>query len=161
MNDAISTDTPEPYVQLPLVQLAKIALIGVLVGLIVWGLTQLLDTYVLQALMCRSDAVSGCNETMRYAEMMASGIGAAFGLFALVRLQVFRPLLVVLATVISFWGMAEMLQSLPLYVAAACSILLHVFAYVCFTWIARVRAFIVVVMSLLLTVIAIRLILSS
>ena len=91
---------------------------------------------------------------------MAAIIGAIVGLFFLVKLQVFRPLLVVLAAVVSLWGVVGLAGLLPWYGVGLSTIALYALAYSLFTWVARIRAFWLVVLLLIVLVVAVRVMLS-
>lgn len=137
-------------------QLVAAGAIGVMIGLIVWGLGYVVDAYILKVLFC-GDQAGVCNETVPYALGLASLVGAGLGLFGLIKLRILRPLLVVLAATAALWGLPNLVATLPwLGVAVACA-LLYSGVYALFAWIARVRSLWVVVVIFTGIVIAIRL----
>ena len=96
-------DTQSPFIAMSRQQFTQIFATGIVVGLVVWGLSLLLDNYVYQLLLCRGEG-GRCESSLQYAQITAIVLGALVGLFALVRLQVFRPLLVVIAATLALWG---------------------------------------------------------
>ena len=141
-------------------KIVAVVLLGAVIGLLVWGLTLVIDRYVLTAILCGGNRDLECANAAIYAESVATIIGAIVGLFFLVRLQVFRPLLVVLAAVISLWGIIGLAGLLPWYGVGLSAVGLYAFSYGLFTWIARIRAFWVVVVLLVVLVVAVRMTLS-
>jgi hypothetical protein len=160
MNDTYQQDKPAPYMPMNGGQFVQVALLGAVVGLLVWGISFLLDTYVLKAVFCEGSQIGNCGVSGGYSEAMASIIAAGVGLFVLVRLQVFRPLLVTLATVISLWGIVSIVSAQPWYMVALSCVLLYALAYMLFTWINRLRLFWVVIVLLVVVVVGVRLILT-
>lgn len=131
--------------------------LGAGVGLVIWGLSMLLDTYVLKAVLCQGSQSTKCvTGSLRYAEAAAAIIGAGTGLYFLVRFDVFRPLLVALAAIISLWGIVETTSPLPWFETGLATILLYAFAYALFAWIARIRLFSTTILIFIVLVVAIR-----
>ena len=161
MNEHSIEDKPAAYVPMAGKQLVRVALVGAIAGLVTWGMAYLLDMHVLKMIACQGTQVISCSASAQYAEIIASVLAASLGLFALIKLQVFRPLLVILGTVISMWGLVGVVSDMPLYASALSCVLLYMFAYTVFTWIARLRLFWLVVVLLLVIIISIRLILTS
>lgn len=160
MNETSQQDKPAPYMQMSGKQLLQVALLGAVVGLLVWALSLLLAAYVLPATFCSDSQAGQCTTSAGYGEAIATIIAAGFGLFVLVKLHVFRPLLVVVATVISMWGIVAMISPLPRYGAIISCVFLYAFAYMLFTWITRLRLFWIVTLLLLVVIVGIRLILN-
>lgn len=161
MSETNQNGTQTLYIPMGTKQLVKVALFGILAGLFVWGLTFVFEAYILKAVFCPGSLELTCAPSAQYGEAIGTIIGAAVSLFVLVKLQVFRPLLVVIATVISLWGLIGIIDGLPLYLIALSVGGLYMFTYLVFTWITRLRLFIVVVILLLALIVAIRLILTA
>lgn len=135
--------------------LAMVILLGAVVGLITWGLSWLLGTYVFNAVLCGGDAAR-CASAPMYGEITASVVVAIGALVGLVRLRVFRPMLVVIAATISLWGLIGMLSSLAWYWVMLASVVLYAFAYGLFVWTVRIRLFWAALVVCLLLIIAVR-----
>jgi len=141
MSETYQNETPAAYTPMSAQQLIQVAVFGLVTGLVVWGLTYIFSTYMLEPLLCQNDMAGGCTAASLYGEGIATVIGAAVGLFILVKLQVFRPLLVVLAAVVSLWGIIGIVSTLPWYIVGFCCAVLYMMVYLLFTWITRIRLF--------------------
>jgi hypothetical protein len=134
---------------------------GIIVGLAIWGLAVFLEKYVFDALLCQGgDQAMRCDSAVRYAEIAATLLGAGAGLFFLIKLQVFRPLLVVLAAMAALWGILSVVQPFPPYGIALAVGGLYGAAYILFAWVSRLRLFWLVVIVLVACVAAARSILA-
>lgn len=160
MSDVYEEDKRLLFTPIDANKTIAIIVLGAVIGLLVWGLTLVLDRYVLSATLCQGGEVLKCANTAMYAEGAATVIGAIAGLFFLMKLQVFRPLLVVLAVAISLWGIVGFAQLLPWYGVGLSVILLYSVAYGLFSWLARIRLFGLVLVLVVVLVMAIRLTLS-
>ncbi len=139
-------------------QTVQVLLLGFIAGLVAAGATLLFSAFVFKTLPCVSEA---CGTGGQYAAVLASIISGATALFWLMRLQVFRPLLVVLAVTVGLWGISLYTLGMPWYAVLAISGGLHAVAYGLFTWISRLRQFWVVIFLTILIVVALRFILAS
>jgi hypothetical protein len=134
-------------------QYVRIGLLGALVGGVTWGLTALLDAYVLRLIVCQG----GCASSLSYASVIGNVIAAIIGLVGLTKLAVFRSLLVVLAASFSLWGLMTVMQTVPWQTALAASILLYAAAYGLMAWVSRIRMFALVIIVMLVIIVAARL----
>lgn len=142
-------------------KLIYVAIVGLVTGLLIWGLTLLLDTYIYKALLCANETAQQCVSSTRYATTTATILGAAAGLFGLVRLQVFRPLLVVAAGIISLWGLLALVLPLGWYIELPIVMGLYAVAFAVFAWIVRVRHFWIALVSVIVLIVIVRLVLNS
>lgn len=156
----VATESSSSLIAMSRQQYVQVMITGAIIGLVVWGVSILLENYVFQALFCRDGGDTMCGSATSYAQGTAMVLGAVAGLFALIRLQAFRPLLVVLAAVLALWGVTSLALALPWYGAALSLALLFALAYGLFSWIARLRSFIMVLVVVVVTVVISRLILS-
>jgi hypothetical protein len=78
-----------------------------------------------------------------------------------VRLHVFRPLLVIIASFISLWGVLTILQPAAWHVTLLVTAGLYGFAFGLFAWIARIRTFYIAALVVVVMVIVLRLVLNS
>ncbi|HEU4715827.1 MAG TPA: hypothetical protein VFS14_03280 [Candidatus Saccharimonadales bacterium] len=156
MSDVQEEDKQLLFTPMDASRLVGVLLLGAVIGLLVWGLSLTIDRYVLTPTLCQAGQIAQCGNTAVYAEDIAAVIGAAVGLFFLVRLQVYRPLLVVIAVVVSLWGILGQVALLPWYGIGLAAIALYAFAYGLFAWVARFRSFWMVVILYVVLVAAVR-----
>ncbi len=142
-------------------QIVQITGVGLLVGLVTWGVTWLLSNYVLRGLVCGNVTTMQCSSAVQYGEMTASILAAGLGLLLLIRMQVFRPLLVVLAATVSLWGIISMAPASPWYMVGIMCAVLYMLAYVLYAWVVRIRLFWPVVVIILVFVVIVRLMLNA
>lgn len=161
MADNQNDDVQTSLVLMSIKKLVFIIMTGMLAGLTIWGLAYLLDTYIYKAILCNSKDAAQCVSSTRYAVTTATIIGAAAGLFGLVRLHVFRPLLIVIAAVVSLWGLLSMVSSFAWYLQAIIVMVMFGLAFGLFGWFARVRQFYIALIAIVILVVVIRLILNS
>ncbi|NCU38731.1 hypothetical protein EOL96_06820 [Candidatus Saccharibacteria bacterium] len=135
---------------------ATILGVGAIVGLIVAAAYILLEKYVFSAVLCRAGADAACSDAPGYAMIVAMVIGAIIGLLALVQARVFRPLLVVLATAISLWGMTVLIDDFVWYWQLLLIVGFFAFTYLLYAWIARIRSFIVASIISIVLIVAMR-----
>jgi hypothetical protein len=160
MSEAYEEDKHHPFTPINASKAMAIISLGAVAGLIVWVLSVVIDTYILRVVLCHGSQALQCASTTHYAEAIAAVISASVGLFFLVRLQVFRPLLVVLAAVSSLWGIVGQASLLPWYGIGLSTVMLYAFAYILFAWIARIRSFWIVLFLMAVLIIAVRLMLN-
>lgn len=141
-------------------ELIKILLLGIAVGLATWGLTYILDTYVYHALLCKGNALS-CNSSSFYASLSATILIALGALLVLIRMHIYRPLLIVLAATISLWGVVTMIGGLQWYWVAIMMALLYALAYGLFAWISRIRYLWLMLLLTVILIVAVRLVLTA
>lgn len=137
--------------------MAKIALVGAVLGLLVWGLAFVLERYVLRAVLCSGEAASTCANIVAYSGNIAAVIVGIIAVVALVRIRVFRPLLIALGVTASLWGMAAWLTQVSLLEQILWSVVLSALLYSLYAWLARIRNAVVVLIVFLIVVAATRL----
>lgn len=160
MSETDEAVNQRPFTPIEAKKVIGIAALGAVMGLLVWELAMVLSRYVLSAWMCHGAVGSTCDGAPQYAEAIASIVGGAVGLFFLVKLQVFRPLLVVIGVVAATWGIVTKAAPLPWYGIGLTAIFMYALAYVAFAWIARIKAFWLVLALMVVLVIVTRLLLS-
>lgn len=147
-----------PLAPMTIRQVLSAGLIGLLIGLTVWGLGSVIDQYILKTFFCPEGS---CEGTTSWALAIASVIGAALGLFGLVKLRVLRPLLVVLAAMIALWNLPLLIVDAPLWGVVVASMLFYAGMYMLLAWLARLRSIYVVVILFAAVAFATRFILTS
>lgn len=149
-------DKPFAVVPATFGQLAGALAIGIGVGLAAWGLSFFFERYIFQALLCHGSQAIRCDMGAAYAEGVAHVLAAGVGLFFLVRLRVFRPLLVALAAMACLWGIVGLTVEMPTYAIGLSVAGLYGAAYLTFAWVARLRMFWLVVVLLVAMVVGVR-----
>ena len=133
-----------------------VGIAGAALGIVMMALSWLLGTYVIDPLLCRGDAIESCAQSGVIAGNVAAVIVAIVGAGVLIRLRVRRALIVVLATLISFWNLTTLLDGLGGFEVVAWMAGLHAFAYLVFASLLRIRSFFVALIFVILMVIALR-----
>ena len=157
-----TTDTAapvsEPTLTVPLARndLVLTILAGASVGIASLALTFLMNKFIFAAVLCRAQSPGGCEAAPTYAMIVAMVLGAIIGLVALVRLRIYRPLLVVLAASIALWGYVGYLLPLAWYISGPISAALFGLAYALFMWLACVRSFVFAIVLSVVAVVVIR-----
>ncbi len=139
-------------------QIGQVILSGLIAGIVAAGATLLFSAYVFKTLPCVAET---CGTGGQYAAVLAGIISGAVALFWLIRLQIFRPLLVVLAVTVSLWGISLYMLNWPWYTVLGVSAGLYAVAYGLFAWLSRVRQFWIVILLVVLIVVAVRFILAT
>jgi hypothetical protein len=148
-------DTQQKFTLMANRNLLSVILLGAGIGLLMWGIGWALKTYVFASVACGATMVQ-CDASAQYAEIAAAILIAIVALIGLVRLRIFRPLLVVLAVTMSLWGLSGLVSTLPLQWALPLIAGLYAIAYGLFVWIVRVRVFWVAALLTVLLVGAVR-----
>ncbi len=137
-------------------QLVSIVMVGAFVGGVVWGLTLLLEAYVFRSALCHGET---CMSSLGYSGAFGTIITAIIGTAWLIRLHVYRALLIGLAAGCSLWGLTIVLQAMSWQGALLASVLLYAVAYGLFAWVSRIKAFTLVSIIMLVVIVATRLML--
>lgn len=143
---------PSSLIPMSLRELITIIISGAVVGAMVIGVYLLLNHFVFSAVLCRAQEPGDCSQAPTYAMIVSQIIGIIAGIGILVRLRVYRPLLVVLATVIALWTLQTLIAPFAWWGALIISALLFGISYGLFAWVARIRSFI---LALVVTVVLI------
>lgn len=159
-NDGTAIINTSPFVTMPIGDVVRSLLVGVVAGLITAGVFYLLNTYIFGAVLCRGAAES-CGQAPLYSSIVAIIIGAISGIVGLTRVGIYRPLLVVVASTISLWGLHDYLANTAWYLGLIAFALLFACAYLLFSWIARIRSFIVSAIVMVVLIVAVRLVIGA
>ncbi len=129
------------------------ALTGLFVGIVGWLVSMAIQAWIIEPIFCRSaQTFNVCSNGGTIGWTVALIIVSIIGLLSLVRTGVFRPLLVVLATLIALWGVSAWLGPLPWWQALLWHGALFALAYSLFAWVARFQSFL---LSLIITIVLI------
>ncbi len=156
------TSIPEPQsslIDMRPATIVQVALLGVILGAIAWLLTLLLGRFVLDPIFCNNQATTGiCLNSNVIAGNIALVFAAVGGVLGLVRLGVYRPMLVAIAVAITLWSLAGWVDGLLWFESLVWTIGLYALAYAAFAWLVRPRTFLFAIILILVVVIAARIV---
>lgn len=150
-----------PFVSLTARDIVSTFVAGLIVGVVYLGAMYLLNTYVFGNVLCRAQSSADCSQAPAYSMIVASVLSGLIGIVMLVRLRIYRPLLIVAASLISLWGLGALLLGLPLYIAFIISAVLFGLSYAVFTWFIRIRSFILALVAVVVLIVVLRLIIRA
>ena len=161
MADIYAEEKVEPVTPMKSRDLMAVIFIGALVGLVLWIVYWFLSSFLTPRLFCNDTMVSSCATARAVSDGIGLTIGAIIALLGLIRLRIFRPLLVVLAVLLCLGGLAQKVDGLSWYWSAAVCVGLFAGSYALYTWVARIKAFWLAVLVTVVLAVATRLILFS
>lgn len=132
--------------------------VGAFVGFFGWLLSLGINNWIITPVFCRSsDTASICSNANVIAWAVGYILMSIAGLFMLVRSGIFRPLLVVLAALVTLWTVG--LWFMPAYWGAGLlwSTALFALAYALFAWLASIEKFIISSILIIVVVVLLRL----
>lgn len=130
---------------------------GLVVGLVTGVIYLLFNHFVFGSVLCQQSAAR-CSDASTYAIVVAQVIGVVFGVGLLARRRVYRPLLVVAATLATLWTIAGMTASLAWPWQLVWFGVLFGLSYALFAWLARIRNFVLAAVVIIVVVILLRLV---
>lgn len=148
------------YLTVSRMSVVQAGIIGLIVGILMFGGARLLDEFILQGILCSDNPAGLCGSTQTTAIVVTTIIVQFMGLLALVRANILRPLLVVLAAVSSLVGLHVWLGIYSWWLAGLIGGMSMSIAYVYFTWVNRMARFPVALGLTVLSVVVVRLLLS-
>lgn len=137
----------------------RAALYGAFVGAMLTVLYILLSR-VSSTVLCRGDS-SLCESAPQYAVAISMVLVSIGGLILLSLARIYRPLFVVIASSVALWGLQTYLSLLPWYWALVGMTVICAVAYALFTWLARLRSFILCLVVSVVVIVAVRLIIAG
>ncbi len=133
--------------------------VGAFVGFFGWLLTLGIYNWALVPIFCRSDDTAAvCANADLTAWIIAHILIGVVGLFMLIRANIFRPLLVVLAALVTLWAVGLWFMSSAWWVGLLWGTALFAAAYALYTWLASIEKFFIAFVSTVVVVILMRLI---
>lgn len=136
-------------------------IVGLLAGGIGWLLTIFFRDIVIKNIFCRTtDMFSVCSNGGTIAWTVATIIVVTASIFALMRVNVYRPLLVVIAVVVALWGVGAWLLPMVWWMALLWNGLIFGLAYATFSWLASHEKFILSLILVVAVVVVARLFIS-
>ena len=137
--------------------LLRTLIIGVIVGVGTGLVHVLFQKFVFGTVLCRPQSTGDCSQAPLYSAIVAVVVSGIAGVAALARARMYRPLLIVLASLVALWGVQNLLAAWPWYGAVAAFGVLLGLAYSAFTWLARLRNFVMAIVVIVVAVVAVRL----
>lgn len=156
-----AADRPDFMIHMTIRQLIGTAITGLAAGIVAWLAGWLFDSVIFGPLLCHGAAGSQCTAAPAYSEVAALVVATGAGVFGLVRLQVFRPLLVGLAVALSLWGIEAQLMDGSWLVGVSVLAGLYAIAYTLYAWVVRIRSLLVAVILVVAILILIRYLLTT
>lgn len=145
-------------IELQTQQLIQIGLLGALLGLGAWILAGLIRMVIFVPLFCGDPTNSVCVAATDVSGAIATVVVAIAGVLGLVRISVFRPLLIAVASAICLLGLSSWVAPLLWFEAVAWSVLLYALCYVLFAWLVRPRPFVPAIIIVVIVVLLARII---
>lgn len=145
-----------PLVTMGARELLRVIVRGALVGAAVAVVYLLLNKFVFSAVLCRPQSTGDCSQAPNYAAIVALVVGVFGGVVVLARARVYRPLLVVLAAIISLWGIQSDVAGVAWYWVILAAAVLSGVSYGLYSWIARIRNFILALVVTVVVIVLIR-----
>jgi hypothetical protein len=133
----------------------RVVLASMLLGLIAWALTYILQHFVLRAIFCQNPSAV-CTNLSGYSGGISAIIVMVIGVVMLVRIGVYRPLLVALCVMVSLWGLASWINGLGIFESIFWTVGLYAVAYTLYSWLARLRSAVIMLVVILLVVLITR-----
>lgn len=128
------------YVDLPMKQASRAFIVGILSGIASWGLSKALLALVFTKIFCNDGLnVDRCANSGDYANIVALVLVAVAGIYFLVRFGIYRPLVVVVASLAALWPLLAMVANLSIISSIIITGVLFGIAYLAFAWLVRVR----------------------
>lgn len=150
----LETDSrPSPIIDIRADVMVRVALLGLGIGAVAWALTLGLGQFIIGPIFCPNNTCQSTNIISGNIVLVVTAIAA---MLAMVRLGVYRPMLIALAAIATLWGIGGWLSGVIWYEALGWSSLMFMAAYTAYAWLVRPRNFIIVVVVLLLLIVGIR-----
>lgn len=113
-------------------------LIGAVVGVLMWLTTWLVQGYLIEQVICRGGE---CQINESWGIVTALVLGHFVGLILLIKADVFRPLLVVMLSLLTLWGFHIWLAPFAWWQEVIYTSILVGLAYALYAWINRALSF--------------------
>lgn len=150
-------EEPLPVIPMLRSDFLSILVLGGLIGLLIWIVSVCMHRYVFDAYFCGGDIVRQCGSASTYSIVVGTLVGAVVALGGLIRLRVYRPLLVLIASILSTWGIVQLSWSFSWLTGILIVIALFALTFGLYSWIARVREFWLTLLLMVVLVVSVRL----
>lgn len=160
MPKVVEAETPgRAWVSMSWRSVFAVFVAGIITGLATYAMYVIFERFIFEPILCRdSAAIARCDSKDTLAGGAAMILGSLLGLVLMVRERVFRPLLVVLAVLISLWGVFTVTVNLPWFGAMVAVALATGLAYALFAWLAQPASFVVAAVLVVIAVALVRLV---
>lgn len=164
--EATVIEKPPIYIGSHWVEVLQIFAVGLGAGIVVKLLSFVTKQYFIAPVFCRTtDNFGVCGQGDQLALDIATVITALLAVVVLAHLNVFRPLLVVVATAATLWGLLGYLQGVNQYASwgeqTLWLMVLYGLGYVTFSWLLRVRNFAIGLVATIIVIVGLRYLLIS
>ncbi len=160
MSHMDSTDSSSRWggiIELQPQQLIRVALLGFVVGIVAWLIMLFARDVALSAIPCGEATKETCaTMTADTAGVIAVLVAGVVGLLGLVKLGVYRPIIVVVAVIVCLWSLSSWTRDLPWFESITWYAILYALLYSLFSWLVRPRSVIVVLLVVVPVVAMIR-----
>jgi hypothetical protein len=113
-------------------------LTGLVMGILYVGLAAAIQQYVIEPVYCqRVINVAICTNSQSVSGNIASIIVAVLSLVLLVRLRVFRPIVIIVASMVLLWGLSTWTAGLGIAEVLISSAILYALTFILVSWICR------------------------
>lgn len=133
--------------------IVRVALLGLGIGAVAWALALGLNQFIIGPVFCPN---ATCESTSTVSGNIVLVLTAIAAMLGMVRLGVYRPMLIAIAVVATLWGIGGWLSGIIWYEALGWSALMYMAAYTAYAWLVRPRNFIIVLVVLALLIVGIR-----
>ncbi len=133
-----TTDESEHIVDGSIEEMSSVAVGAVITGVVAAVVLCFISATGIFASVC-NQSVSVCSTSVLYGTIVTMVVSTIVGLLMLVQRRVYRPALVMLATVVAMWPVVGWMLYVPWYIALVAITLLFTISICVFTWIARLR----------------------
>jgi len=156
-----TSEKPSTIIPTQISDFLSVVVLGGVVGVIIWAIAMMLNRFVFDVYLCQNVVSGQCTTAENYSVVAASIVGAIAALVALIRLRVYRPLLVLIASLVSLWGIVQLSWDLGWFTGILVVFLLYALAFGLYAWVARIRQFWIALIVIVVLVVAVRLALVS
>lgn len=159
MAKVIANDADTRYVGGPY-PWVYVVVLGAVIGALVWGSSLLLERYVIDPLACGASTIVACGRSYEIAVGIATVFGLIIGVWGLLRIGIYRPLIAALASLGVLWSLPLWVVGLAWYEALLFCMGSYAISYALFGWIMRYSRLIPVLIATVLIVVTIRIVLA-
>src|SRR5664279_4658722 len=86
-------------------EIITVLIVGLVTGIVLAGLSFLIDHYIIQTIFCHQGSTGLCTDTGAIAFNVSLGLGVLGAIAWLARQRIFRPALVVLPVAVVLWSL--------------------------------------------------------
>ena len=134
-----------------------VLLTGVTIGVLYVGLSALITHFVIDPLYCKATLNSGiCVNSELNGGNIVTILSALVALALFIRLRVFRPIVIVVASAVLLWGLSGWTAGLGAVEIVVSSAILYGLSYIMVSWICRYKSTAPVLIAVTLIVIGSR-----